>query len=78
MPKLLLITLGVAFSATLAVAFTLIGIAAAARLPTPQLALGDTGKIIEKRLTRADCLKKPGYVWIEETKRCVKDHRGSY
>lgn len=78
MPRFIMITLGVAFSATLAVAFTLIGIAAAAHLPTPQLVQGHAGNIIEKRLTRAECLKKPGYVWIEETKRCVKDHRGSY
>ena len=33
--------------------------------------------VLEKRITKAQCLKKPGYVWIEETKRCVKVSRGS-
>ena len=34
--------------------------------------------VIAKKLTKAECLEKPGYVWIEETKRCVKDNRGSH
>ncbi len=34
--------------------------------------------IIYKRLTRSQCLKKKGYLWDSQSKRCVKDKRGSY
>jgi len=33
--------------------------------------------VIYKRLTKAQCLKKRGYVWIADGKRCVKASRGS-
>ncbi len=33
---------------------------------------------VAKRLTKAQCLRKPGYIWIEQTKRCVRDTRGSH
>ncbi len=29
-------------------------------------------------LTRSQCLKKKGYIWIPETGKCVRDTRGSY
>lgn len=78
MPGFLMIALGVAFSTTLAVATSLIGMATAAPTHTPQIVQGHAGTIIERRLTKAECLKKPGYIWIEQTGRCVKDHRGSH
>lgn len=39
---------------------------------------GKGNDIIYKKLTKAACLKKPGYIWIEQSKRCVKDTRGSH
>ena len=42
------------------------------------LAHAQPQETIEKQLTKAECLKKPGYVWIESSKRCVKQPRGSY
>jgi len=38
--------------------------------------LGDNA-IVYKKLTKAQCLKKRGYVWIADGKRCVKASRGS-
>lgn len=43
---------------------------------TGRLDLSDS--VIYKKLTKAECKKKPGYVWIEASKRCVKANRGSY
>lgn len=34
--------------------------------------------IIERKLTRAECKKKKGYIWSEKKGRCVKDTRGSH
>lgn len=34
--------------------------------------------MVEKQTAKAKCLAKPGYIWIESTKRCVKQSRGSY
>lgn len=31
-----------------------------------------------KKLTKAQCLKKEGYIWSSSQKKCVKDTRGSY
>jgi len=33
--------------------------------------------ILEKKLTKAQCLKKDGYIWDSSSKKCVKDSRGS-
>lgn len=33
--------------------------------------------ILEKKLTRAQCLKRDGYIWDSSRKKCVKDTRGS-
>ena len=37
-----------------------------------------TPQLLNNKITKAQCLKKPGYVWIESSKRCVKQPRGSY
>ena len=55
----------------------LIGLTALTLLSAP-LANAKPQETIEKQLTKAECLKKPGYVWIESSKRCVKQPRGSY
>ena len=33
--------------------------------------------VLEKKLTKAECLKKDGYIWDSSKKKCVKDTRGS-
>lgn len=33
--------------------------------------------IYGKKITKAQCLKKDGYVWISSEKKCVKPSRGS-
>lgn len=33
--------------------------------------------ILENKLTKAQCLKKDGYIWDSSSKKCVKDTRGS-
>lgn len=33
---------------------------------------------IYAQVTKAECLKKKGYVWNPETGKCVKQTRGSY
>lgn len=53
------------------------GVSGTAIAYSPAEPAGDNS-LIEKRLTKAQCLKKPGYIWIESSKRCVKDTRGSY
>ena len=55
----------------------LVGLAALTILSVP-LASAKPLDVVEKQLTKAECLKKPGYVWIESSKRCVKQQRGSY
>lgn len=37
-----------------------------------------TKPLISKQETKAECLEKSGYIWIEESKRCVKISRGSH
>lgn len=47
-------------------------------LITQANAAGVNESIISKKLTKAECLKKPGYIWIASSGRCVKDTRGSH
>lgn len=52
--------------------------ALASPLPTNAHAEGHSDTVISKKITKAACLKKPGYIWIEQSRRCVKDTRGSH
>ena len=68
------------FSLALAsVALALVAVTlATAQGISPAKAEGINRELIYKKLTKAECLKKPGYIWIEASGRCVRDTRGSH
>lgn len=51
--------------------------ASAKTFETQFTATSSQSVILEKKLTRAQCLKRDGYIWDSSRKKCVKDTRGS-